>query len=135
MTENRTWPPGAIQTHAGEAERCHQSPNQPMPPTQAKIVVEQRAREQPEHHDIAGRQCDQRRMPGRHQRRHADRIAHRMRGRAEREGCAEASRQHVAEVREQRCRQHQQQRHGAGAKGKFEIGKQHPVDPIAHARA
>ena len=57
--------PHAIDETEGDDRR----PDQPMPRAQLERFVEQRAREQPEHHDIAGRQRDQRRMPDRDRRR------------------------------------------------------------------
>ena len=84
MMESRALPAGRDPHAIDEAERGHRRPDQAVPPAQLEGIVEQRAREQPEHHDIAGRQRDQRRMRDRDRRGRADRRGDGMRRRAQR---------------------------------------------------
>ena len=92
MIESRALPAGAIHMQLTKLNAATASPDQPVPPAQAEPSSNSARVEQPEHHDIAGRQRDQRRMPGRDRRRDADRIGHGMRGRAERKGRRRAGR-------------------------------------------
>jgi hypothetical protein len=48
-----------------------------------------------------------------------------MRRRTQRKGRRQPSRDHFPEIANQRRRQHQEQRHRAGAQGSIEGGKQH----------
>src|SRR3984957_17227666 len=109
----------------GEAERGNRKPDQRMPPPQGESVVEQRATKQPEHHDIAGRQRDQRRMRERNPRYRSDAGDRSVHGRAERKGDRKPPGHNLPEVAVERSRQYQKQGYGGGPQGKIEGGKRH----------
>ncbi len=104
-----------------------------MVPAQPEILVEQRAGEQPEHHDIAGRHRDQRRMPCGDLGRCAERIARGMRHGAERKADGEPPGQDFPEFSIERSRQDQQHGARAGSQGELEMEKRHQDDPLRPA--
>ncbi len=96
-------------------------------PAQPESIVKQRAREQPEHHDIAGRERNNRRTPQRPRAQIADAVGHGMRRRSQREGNRKPAGHSVADVAEQRACQHQQHGDGRGAQGEIEGGRRHQI--------
>ena len=125
--------PARCDPHAtDEAERGHRRPGQAMPPAQQEGIVEQRAGEQPEHHDGAGRQRDQRRMPRPRPAARPDDQSPRARP-SRREGGGDRPAT-PSETAKQRRRQHQQQRHGAGPQRDIEGGKQHRSRSVGSIR-
>ena len=109
---------------ATQISPCHQR--------SLKVIVEQRAGEQPEHHDVAGRQRDQRRMPDRDRRREP--MTELSACAAEPSAKAAASRpaSTLLKSRNSDAAKHQQQRHGGAAQGEIE-GRQATSDrdPVA----